>query len=67
MSLRPNTFNGHVEGAKSGLPIEHQVDVNGLQVHGPRSDSQSVSFVAVPRAHSTVSKDGSAPLGQHKY
>ena len=30
--------------------------------------SQSVSFVAVPRAHYiTVSKDGSAPLGQHKY
>ena len=42
MSLRPNTFNGHVEGAKSGLPIEHQVDVNGLQVHAA-TVSQSVS------------------------
>jgi hypothetical protein len=30
--------------------------------------SQSVNFVTVPRAHhTTVSKDGSAPLGQHKY
>ena len=31
--------------------------------------SQSVSFIAVPprSLHTTVSKDGSAPLGQHKY
>jgi len=31
--------------------------------------SQSVSFIAVPprSLHTTVSKDGSARLGQHKY
>ena len=33
-----------------------------------KSVSHSVSFVAAPRAYyTTVSTDGSAPLGQHKY